>query len=97
MGPEALRRLPAILTQDKAVRLIDSASDLFHRAMLTTVYSTAMRRAEMCQLKLEDIDSDRMLMKHSSAYKRAQIGGIGRVFAALTFPKFQPSLLDSRI
>jgi integrase/recombinase XerD len=53
--------LPIILTQEEAVRLIDSASNLFHRAM-TTVYSTGMRRAEMCQLKVEDIDSERMLI-----------------------------------
>src|ERR1700687_1378800 len=60
--PKAPRRLPTILTQDEAVRLIDAASNLFHRAMLMTVYSTGMRRAEMCQLKVEDIDSDRMLI-----------------------------------
>ena len=60
--PKAPRHLPTILTQDEAVRLIDSASNLFHRAMLMTVYSTGMRRAEMCQLKVEDIDSDRMLI-----------------------------------
>jgi integrase/recombinase XerD len=60
--PKAPRRLPAILTQDEAVRLIDSASNLFHRAMLMTVYSTGMRRAEMCNLKVEDIDSKRMLI-----------------------------------
>jgi site-specific recombinase XerD len=60
--PKAPRRLPTILTQKEAVRLIDAASNLFHRAMLMTVYSTGMRRAEMCQLKVEDIDSDRMLI-----------------------------------
>ena len=60
--PKAPRRLPTILTREEAVRLIDSASNLFHRAMLMTVYSTGMRRAEMCQLKVEDIDSDRMLI-----------------------------------
>ncbi len=60
--PKAPRRLPTILTQEEAVRLIDSASNLFHRAMLMTVYSTGMRRAEMCQLKVEDVDSDRMLI-----------------------------------
>jgi site-specific recombinase XerD len=60
--PKAPRRLPTILTQGEAVRLIDAASNLFHRAMLMTVYSTGMRRAEMCQLKVEDIDSDRMLI-----------------------------------
>ena len=30
--------------------------------MLMTVYSTGMRSAEMCRLKVEDIDSDRMLI-----------------------------------
>ena len=55
--PRAPRRLPIILTQEEAVRLIDSASNLFHRAMLMTLYSTGMRRAELCHLKVEDIDS----------------------------------------
>src|ERR1700759_5024304 len=58
--PRASRRLPIILTQEEAVRLIDSASNLFHRAMLMTLYSTGMRRAELCHLKVEDIDSVRM-------------------------------------
>jgi integrase/recombinase XerD len=60
--PKAPRRLPTILTQEEAVRLIEAASNLFHRAMLMTVYSTGMRRAEMCQLKVADIDSNRMLI-----------------------------------
>lgn len=45
--PRAPRKLPIILTQEEAVRLIDSASNLFHRAMLMTLYSTGMRRAEL--------------------------------------------------
>jgi integrase len=61
--PKAPRRLPTILTHDEVVRLIDSASNLFHRAMLMTLYSTGMRRAEMCNLKVENIDSDRMLIR----------------------------------
>ncbi|HEY4356067.1 MAG TPA: tyrosine-type recombinase/integrase [Acidobacteriaceae bacterium] len=60
--PRAPRRLPIILTQEEAGRLIDSASNLFHRAMLMTLYSTGMRRAELCHLKVEDIDSDRMVI-----------------------------------
>ena len=60
--PRASRRLPIILTQEEAVRLIDSASNLFHRAMLMTLYSTGMRRAELCHLKVEDIDSTRMII-----------------------------------
>jgi integrase len=61
--PKTPRRLPVILTREEAVRLIDSASNLFHRAMLMTAYSTGMRRAEICRLKVEDIDSDRMLIR----------------------------------
>src|SRR6202040_3449090 len=40
-----------------------SASNLFHRAMLMTAYSTGMRRAEVCHLRVEDIDSERMLVR----------------------------------
>lgn len=60
--PKAPRRLPTILTREEAVRLIESARNLFHRAMLMTVYSTGMRRAELCNLKVEDLDSDRMII-----------------------------------
>lgn len=61
--PKAPRRLPVILTQEEAVRLIDSAGNLYHRAMLITLYSTGMRRAELCRFKVEDIDSKRMLIR----------------------------------
>jgi integrase/recombinase XerD len=61
--PKAPRRLPTILTKEEAIRLIDGASNLFHRAMLMTAYSTGMRREEVCQLKVEDIDSKRMLIR----------------------------------
>jgi integrase/recombinase XerD len=60
--PRAPRKLPIILTQEEAVRLIDSASNLFHRAMLMTLYSTGMRRAELCHLQVADIDSTRMII-----------------------------------
>jgi integrase/recombinase XerD len=61
--PKAPRRLPKILTREEAIRLIDSASNLFHRALLMTAYSTGMRRAEVCNLKVDDIDSARMLIR----------------------------------
>ena len=60
--PRAPRKLPIILTQEEAIRLIDAASNLFHRAMLMTLYSTGMRRAELCHLVVADIDSVRMLI-----------------------------------
>jgi integrase len=44
-------------------RLIDSARNLYHRTLLMTLYSTAMRRAELCRLKVRDIDGQRMMIR----------------------------------
>ena len=60
--PKQPRRLPIVLSQEEAVALINSAKNLYHRAMLMTLYSTGMRRAELCKLKVEDIDSKRMIL-----------------------------------
>ena len=60
--PKTPRRLPIILSQQEVTRLIDAASNLSHRAMLMTLYSTGVRRAEMVRLKVSDIDSQRMVI-----------------------------------
>jgi site-specific recombinase XerD len=60
--PKSPQRLPAILSQEEVTRLIDSASNLSHRAMLMTLYSTGVRRAELVHLKIGDIDSKRMII-----------------------------------
>jgi site-specific recombinase XerD len=60
--PKRHRKLPEILGPDEVARLIDAASNLFHRTMLMTLYSTGMRRAELCRLKIADIDSKRMVI-----------------------------------
>ena len=43
--------------------MIDSAHNLFHRTLIMTLYSTAMRRTELCRLKATDIDSQRMMVR----------------------------------
>src|ERR1035438_6293421 len=44
--PKEPRKLPTVLSQGEVTRLIESASNLMHRAILMTLYSTGMRRAE---------------------------------------------------
>jgi len=60
--PKIPRRLPTVLTVEEVTRLINSAGNLFHRAMVMTLYSTGVRRAELCNLKVSDIDSARMVV-----------------------------------
>jgi site-specific recombinase XerD len=61
--PKRQRPLPTVLSQDEVSRLIDSARNLMHRAMLMTLYGTGVRRAELCQLKVADVDSKRMVIR----------------------------------
>lgn len=60
--PKTPQRLPVILSQDEVRRMIDAATTLLHRTLLMTLYSTGMRRAELVSLKVNDIDSDRMVV-----------------------------------
>jgi integrase/recombinase XerD len=61
--PKSRKRLPTVLSPEEVTRLIDAASNLYHRTLLMTLYSTAARRAELCQLKVQDIDSQRMMIR----------------------------------
>jgi integrase len=65
--PKFRKRLPTILSPEEVGRLIDSASNLFHRTLIMTLYSTAMRRAELCRLRVSDIDSARMMIRIEQA------------------------------
>ncbi len=54
------RTLPELLTRDEVSSIINSSSNLKHRAMLTTVYSAGLRVSEAAALKMQHIDSKNM-------------------------------------
>ena len=60
--PKKRLHLPVILSQDEVSRLIESALIPFHRTILVTLYATGVRRAELANLKVSDIDSQRMVV-----------------------------------
>ena len=60
--PKKRLHLPVILSQDEVGRLIESALIPFHRTILVTLYATGVRRAELANLKVSDIDSQRMVV-----------------------------------
>jgi len=61
--PKQRLRLPVILSPDEVAQLIGAARNLYHRTMLMTLYSTGLRRAELCRLKVADVDSKRMMLR----------------------------------
>ena len=61
--PKRPHRLPVILSPEEVQRLISGAKNLYHRTMLLTLYGAGLRRSELCQLKVRDIDSQRMVLR----------------------------------
>jgi site-specific recombinase XerD len=61
--PKQRQRLPVILSPGEVAELIGAARNLYHRTILMTLYSTGLRRAELCRLKVSDIDSKRMMVR----------------------------------
>ena len=57
--PRGEHRLPNVLSRDEIKRLIAGVINLKHRAMLSLTYGCGLRRQEVLNLKLNDIDSKR--------------------------------------
>ncbi|MBX2940018.1 MAG: site-specific integrase [Ferruginibacter sp.] len=53
-------KLPDILSQDELMRIINSIDNLKHRMIIMTCYSAGLRVSEVVNLKVNDIDSQRM-------------------------------------
>ena len=60
--PKQPIRLPDILSREEVERLIQCADSPLHRVCILTLYATGVRREELVSLKVEDIDSARMLI-----------------------------------
>jgi integrase/recombinase XerD len=51
-----------VLSPEEVARLIEAAGTLQARVILMALYSTGMRRSELVRLRVEDIDSERMVI-----------------------------------
>ena len=60
--PKRNFRLPKVLSQQQVAKLIASATTPFYRIILMTLYATGLRRAELAQVKVTDINSERMVI-----------------------------------
>lgn len=63
-------RLPNILTVEEVREIINSITNIKHRAIISTIYSCGLRISEAVNLKINDIDSSAMTVKIVNARGR---------------------------
>ncbi len=60
--PRVSKKLPKVLSKEEVKRLIYATNNIKHRCIVSLLYSAGLRRSELLNLKLTDIDSSRMLI-----------------------------------
>lgn len=60
--PKREKTLPNVLSKDEVKMILNAPSNIKHKAMLSLIYSCGLRRSELLNLKLNDIDSQRGLI-----------------------------------
>ena len=61
--PKRERRLPVVLSREEVQRLFTVVKNLKHKALLMTAYDAGLRLSEILNLRIEDIDSERMAIR----------------------------------
>ena len=56
------QKLPIVLSKEECKRLFAAPHLLKHRVILSFIYSTGLRVNELCNLKIADVDSSRMMV-----------------------------------
>lgn len=69
--PRREKKLPNILSKEEVKMLLDVPKNIKHRAMLSLLYACGLRRSELLNLTLKDIQSDRniLIIKQSKGKK----------------------------
>jgi len=61
--PRQPQRLPEILSHEEVSRLFSAVKHAKHRLIFETIYASGLRVSEVTQLKVRDIDRDRMTVR----------------------------------
>ena len=65
--PREEKFLPEVLSQEEVTALLNATENLKHKAILMTIYSAGLRIGEAINLKIKDIDSNRMQIRVEQA------------------------------
>ncbi|HKK63168.1 MAG TPA: site-specific integrase [Bacteroidales bacterium] len=61
--PRHEKKLPDIISKAEVSSMIKKTKNIKHRCIIVVIYSCGLRRSEALELRLEDIDSNRMMIK----------------------------------
>jgi len=62
LRPRYSRKLPNVLSKDEIEKILKATQNLKHKAILSLIYSCGLRRSELLNLEIKDIDSKRNLL-----------------------------------
>ncbi len=60
--PRASSTLPKVISKEEVKAIINCTNNIKHKCIVSLLYSAGLRRGELLKLKLEDIDSKRMVI-----------------------------------
>ncbi len=58
--PKKEKILPNVLSEQEVLQILNNTDNLKHKAILSLIYSAGLRRGELINMKIKDIDSQRM-------------------------------------
>lgn len=61
--PKKEKTLPVVLSEEEIIMIIKSITNIKHKAIIMTIYSAGLRISECINLKIKDIDSNRMQLR----------------------------------
>ncbi|PIE77455.1 MAG: integrase, partial [Candidatus Delongbacteria bacterium] len=60
--PKKEQKLPKVLSKAEIKKLIDCTINLKHKCIISLLYSSGLRKSELINLHLDDVDSKRMII-----------------------------------
>ena len=65
--PRKESKLPKVLSKEEIISIINHTNNIKHKCIVSLLYSSGLRRNELLELKLQDIDSKRMVIRVEQA------------------------------
>ncbi len=65
--PRKESHLPDVLSKDEVKRLLNNTANIKHKVIMSLIYSCGLRRSELINLRQDDVDPERMVIKIKGA------------------------------